>query len=118
MFVRLATIATGAVAALALSVAPASAHFCYNAHAFEKGMEGMSGSEAFMSFGELAFMFTELCPAGIDILADAAGVETYTAINVRTVMASGSGGKSQGIKHLDFEAIEAAMPDAFAACAE
>ena len=31
-------------------------------------------------------------------------------------MAQGADGKSQGIGHLDFDAIDAAFPDAVAAC--
>ena len=116
MFVRLATVATGAVAALALSVAPASAHFCYNAQAFEKGLMNMATSNGFMTFAEIAEHETGLCPAGIEVLADAAGVETWTPINAHAVMAGGSGGKSKGISHLDFGAIGAAFPAAAEAC--
>lgn len=118
MFVRLATVATGAVAALALSVAPASAHFCFNAHAHEGALMNMADSNGFVSFGELAAQITGFCPAGIEVLADAAGVETWTPINAHAVMAGGSQGKSKGISHLDIAAIEAAGPDAAAACAE
>jgi len=117
MFVRLATVATGVVAALALSVAPASAHFCYNAQAFEKGLMNMAKSNGFMTFAEIAERETGLCPAGIEVLAAAAGVETWTPINAHTVMAGGSGGKSKGISHLDFVAIGDAFPDAVKACA-
>ncbi len=50
------------------------------------------------------------------MLADAGGIETWTAINQRTVMAQGAIGKSKGISHIDFDAIEAAFPAAIAAC--
>lgn len=76
----------------------------------------MADSEAFVSFHDLAAEFTGLCDAGIEVLADAAAIETWTAINVRTVMTQGADGKSQGICHLDFDAIDAAFPDAVAAC--
>jgi hypothetical protein len=68
------------------------------------------------SFHDLAFEFTGLCDAGIEIVANAAGVEPWTAINLHTVMAQGSQGKSRGISHLDFEAIGAAEEDPVAAC--
>jgi hypothetical protein len=113
---RLSTVAAAAAATIALSAMPASAHFCFNKHAVQQGAEGMANSNGFASFHDLAFEFTGLCDEGIEILAEAAGVETWTAINVRTVMAQGSGGKSQGIGYLDFEAIEAAFPAAAAAC--
>jgi hypothetical protein len=113
---RAAVVLAGATTAIALSATSATAHFCFNAHAVQQGAQGMADSNGFASFEELAFEFTGLCPEGIEILADAAGVETWTAINVRTVMASGAVGKSQGISHLDFDAIDAATPAAIAAC--
>lgn len=113
---RAAIVAVSTVAAFAMSTGAANAHFCFNKHAVQQGGAGMANSQGFASFHDLAFEFTGLCDAGIDILADAAGVEPWTAINVRTTMAQGSGGKSQGIGYLDFEAIEAAFPDAVAAC--
>ncbi|MDQ4113852.1 MAG: hypothetical protein M3306_22555 [Actinomycetota bacterium] len=113
---RAAIVAVSAVAAVAMSVGPANAHFCFNKHAVQQGAAGMADSQGFASFHDLAFEFTGLCDAGIEILAHATGVEPWTAINVRTVMAQGAGGKSQGIGHLDFAAIDAATPDAVAAC--
>jgi hypothetical protein len=113
---RASVVAVSTVAAIAMSAGAANAHFCFNKHAVQQGAEGMANSEGFASFHDLAFEFTGLCDAGIEILADAAGVEPWTAINVRTVMAQGSQGKSQGIGYLDFEAIDAATPDAEDAC--
>lgn len=117
MFVRRAAVVlAAATSAIALSTTSANAHFCFNGHAVQQGAEGMANSNGFVSFEDLAFEFTELCPAGIAVLAEAAGVEPWTAINTRTVMAQGSGGKSKGISYVDFEAAEAAIPAATAAC--
>ncbi len=113
---RASVVAVSTVAAIAMSAGAANAHFCFNKHAVQQGAEGMANSEGFVSFHDLAFEFTGLCDAGIEVLADAGGVEPWTAINARTVMARGSQGKSQGIGYLDFEAIEAAFPDAVDAC--
>ncbi len=113
---RASVVAVSAIAAIAMSAGAANAHFCFNKHAVQQGAQGMANSQGFVSFHDLAFEFTGLCDAGIEILADAGGVEPWTAINVRTVMAQGSQGKSQGIGYLDFEAIEAAFPGAEAAC--
>lgn len=113
---RASVVAVSTVAAIVMSSGAANAHFCFNKHAVQQGAQGMANSQGFASFHDLAFEFTGLCDAGIEILADAAGVEPWTAINVRTVMAQGSNGKSQGIGYLDFEAIDAAFPDAMDAC--
>jgi len=113
---RAAVVAVSTVAVVAMSAGAANAHFCFNKHAVQQGAAGMANSAGFASFHDIAFEFTGLCDAGIAVLADAGGVEPWTAINVRTVMAQGSDGKSQGISYLDFEAIEAAFPDAAAAC--
>lgn len=113
---RTATVAVATIAAFVISTGAANAHFCFNRHAVQQGAQGMADSQGFVSFHDLAAEFTGLCDAGIEVLADAAGIETWTAINVHTVMAQGAGGKSQGIGHLDFAAIDAAFPDAVAAC--
>jgi hypothetical protein len=113
---RTVTVAVATFAAIALSTTAANAHFCFNKNAVQKGAQGMANSQGFVSFYDLAKEFTGLCDEGIDILAAAGGVETWTAINVRAVMARGSGGKSMGIGHLDFAGIEAAFADADAAC--
>lgn len=117
---RLATITGAAATALALGVAPASAHFCYVNNLTPQAVAGAAGSNGFATFGELALEFTGLCPAGIQILADAAGVEVGTPINTHAVMAGGAlsqGNEAGGISHLDFAAIDAAFPAAVDACA-
>jgi hypothetical protein len=120
MFVhRISTIALGAVTAVTLGLGPASAHYCYVNHMTPQAMAGASASGAFVSFHDLAFEFTGLCDAGIEVLADAAGISVGTPIHARVVMASGAearGKQAGGISHLDFGAIDAAFPDAAAAC--
>lgn len=86
-----------------------------------QAVAGASNSNGFATFSEVAFQFTGLCPEGIKVLADAAGVSVDTPINVHAVMAGGAqarGIDAGGISHLDFEAIDAAFPDAVAACPE
>lgn len=120
MFVRrISTIALGTVAALALGLGPATAHFCYVNNMTPQAMSGAGNSSNFVSFHDLAAEFTGLCDAGIQVLADAAGISVDTPIHVHAVMASGAafqGKDAPGISHLDFDAIDAAFPDAVAAC--
>jgi hypothetical protein len=112
---RIVISGVAAVAALLVTAVPADAHFCYKNKLTPQAAAGMARSQGFVTFGELAFQFTGLCPAGIEVLADAAGVTTGTPIHARAVMAGGSGG-NKAIRHLDFDAIDAAFPDAVAAC--
>jgi hypothetical protein len=119
---RVLTVGVATVAAVLLGAGPASAHFCYFTEANVKAELGRAGSSAFVTFGDLALEFTGFCPDGIQILADAAGVTTGTVIHARTVMAGGtlkegSGADPKPISHLDFAAVEAAIPTAGAACA-
>ena len=120
MFVRrISTIAVGTAAALALGLGPASAHFCYVNNMTPQAMAGAGNSNGFASFHDLAFEFTGLCDAGIQVLADAAGISVATPINLHAVMAGGAesrGHDAPGISHLDFEAIDAAFPAAIEAC--
>jgi hypothetical protein len=120
MFVRrLSTLSIGTIAAVALGLGPASAHICYVNNMTPQAMAGASSSSGFLSFHDLAFQFTNLCDAGIQVLAGAAGVSVETPINTRAVMAGGAefqGKDARGISHLDFEALDAAFPDAVAAC--
>lgn len=54
------------------------------------------------------------------MLADAGGISTTTAIHAHAVMAGGAlrnGKHIKPISHLDFDALDAAFPDAVAACA-
>jgi hypothetical protein len=118
---RLATTGIGAIAVLALTAGPASAHFCFKTNLNERAAEGQAGSANWVSFHDLAFEITGLCDAGIAILAEAGGATPSTLINGHGLMAGGtlrkgedSGTKS--ISHLDFEAIEAATGEAIAAC--
>lgn len=109
------------ITAVVLASGPASAHFCFKTNLNERAAEAKAGSPAWVSFGELAFEFTGLCPEGIEVLADAGGVEVDTLINTRGTMAGGTLKKgadsgTPSISHLDFDAIDAAFPDAAAAC--
>jgi hypothetical protein len=118
---RLATTGIGAIAVLALTAGPASAHFCFKTNLNERAAEGQAGSANWVSFHDLAFEFTGLCDAGIEILAEAGGVTPDTLINGHGTMAGGTLRKgadsgTPSISHLDFEAIDAATPDAIAAC--
>jgi hypothetical protein len=110
------------VAAVALAAGPAQAHFCFKTNLNERAAEGMAGSANWVSFGDLAFEFTGLCPEGIEILAAAGGATVDTLINSHGTMAGGTLRKGEAagtpsISHLDFEAIDAAFPEAAAACA-
>ena len=111
---RLAILTVTTVASIGLGVGPAAAHFCYHNNLTPQAAAGMLHSNGYMSFGELASEVTGLCPAGVQVLADAAGVTVDTPIHARAVMAHGR--SNPAIGHLDFDAIDAAMPDAAAAC--
>lgn len=118
---RRALTTTAATAAIvALTAGQASAHFCFKDNLNERAAEGMAGSANWVSFGDLAAEITGLCPAGIEILAEAGGVTTATLINGHGLMAGGTLKKessgNKAISHLDFEGIDAAFPDAVAAC--
>lgn len=118
-FRRAATVATTALLGVALAAGSAQAHFCYVNNMTPQAVAGAGGSNGFVTFGELAAQFTGLCPAGIAVLADAAGVAVDTPINAHAVMAGGAEARGRnvpGIGHLDFAAIDAAFPDAVAAC--
>ena len=105
---RLTTVAAATVAMVALSASAASAHFCYFSDPNPNGNAGRAGSNGFQTFESIAFEFTGLCPAGIQVLADAAGIETDTLINAHGVMAGPTDG-NKAISHLNFGAIEAAL---------
>ncbi len=112
-------VATGT--AVVLAAGPASAHFCFKTSLNERAAQGMAGSSNWRSFGDLAFEFTGLCPAGIQVLADAGGVTVDTLINGHGTMAGGTlkkgeRGGNKAISYLDFEGIDAAFPAAAAAC--
>jgi hypothetical protein len=118
---RLATTGIAAMAVVALTAGPASAHFCFKTNLNERAAEGQAGSANWVSFHDLAFEFTGLCDAGIEVLAEAGGVTSDTLINGHGTMAGGTLRKGEdagtpSISHLDFEAIDAAFPAAAAAC--
>lgn len=114
----------GAVAAVGLATGTANAHFCFKTNLNERAAQGMSGSSNWVSFGTLAAEFLPgLCDDGIAHLAEAGGVTPSTLINTHGTMAGGTlkkadGGGTKSISHLNFEAIDAAVPGAFALCAE
>jgi hypothetical protein len=119
---RLATTGIAAMAVVALTAGPASAHFCFKTNLNERAAEGQAGSANWVSFHDLAFEITRLCDEGIAILADAGGATLETLINGHGTMAGGTLRKgadagTNSISHLDFEGIEAAEEDAAAACA-
>lgn len=118
-FRRPLTVLAAAAASLAVAAGPASAHFCYHNNLNANAAAGMLGSNGYATFAELALEETGLCPAGIQVLATAAGVTTGTLIKAHGVMAGGlakQGRENKPIGHLDFAAIEAAFPAAAAAC--
>ena len=110
------------MAAVALAAGPASAHFCFKTNLNERAAEGMASSANWVSFHDLAFEFTGLCDAGIDVLAAAGGVTPATLINSHGTMAGGTLRKgpaagTKSISYLDFDGLDAAVPAAAAACA-
>ena len=117
---RIGTATVATVAAVVLAAAPASAHFCFKTELNERAAQGMAGSNNWVPFEVLAFEFTGLCDAGIEVLAEAGGVTTDTLINGHGLMAGGTLRKAESgnkaISHLDFDAIDAAMGEANAAC--
>ena len=118
---RLVTTGIATVAAVALAAGPANAHFCFKTNLNERAAQGMAGSANWVSFHDLAFEFTGLCDAGIEVLAEAGGATPDTLINSHGTMAGGTLRKgadagTPSISHLDFEAIDAAFPAAAEAC--
>lgn len=105
---RLSIVAGAAATTIALTAGSASAHFCFFDDPNPNGDAGRAGSNGFVTFESLATEFTGLCPAGIQVLADAAGVELNTLINAHGVMAGPTDG-NKAISHLDFAALDAAL---------
>jgi hypothetical protein len=114
----------GAVAIVGLATGPANAHFCFKTSLNAKAAQGMAGSANWVSFGSLAAEFLpDLCEEGIEHLAAAGGVTTSTLINTHGTMAGGTLRKgadagTPSISYLNFEALDAAVPDAFELCAD
>jgi hypothetical protein len=112
----------GTVAIVGFAAAPANAHFCFKTNLNAMAAQGMAGSANWVPFGELAAQFLpDLCPAGIQHVATAAGVTTSTLINSHGTMAGGTLKKgpnagTPSISHLDFEALDASIPGAYALC--
>jgi hypothetical protein len=112
----------GTVAIVGIAAAPASAHFCFKTNLNARAAQGMAGSSNWVAFGDLAAQFLpDLCPAGIQHVATAAGVTTSTLINSHGTMAGGTLKKgpnagTPSISHLNFAALDAAIPGAYALC--
>ena len=113
---RLSVVAAATAAAVAFSTVPAEAHFCFKREMNEHSYAGKAGSNSWVTFEVMAAEITGLCTAGLEILADAGGVEMGTLIKTHGVMAGPTDG-NKAIGHLDFDAIDAAFPAAAAACA-
>ncbi|MGH8894115.1 MAG: hypothetical protein ACRDWY_12565 [Actinomycetes bacterium] len=117
---------TGAavVAAGVMGVAaagPAAAHFCFKTNRNATSTAAIAGSQGWVSFADIARTeLPGLCEAGIAHIATAAGATPDTMIKAHGVMAGGTLRKAEpgtsSISHLDFDALFAAVPDAFALC--
>jgi hypothetical protein len=122
LFRRATVVGIAAFAGLALAATPASAHFCFKTHLSDRAAAGMAGSANWVSFGDLATEFLPgLCEEGVELLAEAGGVTPGTPINTHGTMAGGTLRKGENagtpsISYLNFEALDAAIPDAFEAC--
>jgi hypothetical protein len=119
---RVLTTTAATAAVFALAVGQANAHFCFKENLNERAAQGMGKSANWIEFGTLGAEITGLCPAGVEVLADAGGVTMTTLINGHGLMAggtlkSGEGSGNKAIGHLDFDGIDAAFPAAAAACA-
>lgn len=112
---RLSTVAAATVVTIALGAGSASAHFCYFKNGNENTDEKRAGSTALMPFSEYV-QFTGICTEGAEMLAAAGGITMDTLMNGRGVMAAGVEGGNKAIGHLDFGAVLAAGPAAFAEC--
>jgi hypothetical protein len=116
MFVRRLSIVSGlAAATVALSTGAAFAHECYFTNPNPNAQAARAGTPAFMSFHDMAYQFTGLCDDGIALVAEAAGITPDTLINTKGMMAGPTDG-NRAIQHLDFDALDEAMPAAVEAC--
>lgn len=119
---RAVTTGIATAALVALSAGPAAAHFCFKTELNERAAAGMAGSSNWFTFASIASSeLPGLCPAGVAYLANAAGATPNTLINGHGTMAGGTLRKgpdagNKAISHLDFGALEAAIPTAFALC--
>ncbi len=107
---------------VALVAGSAGAHFCFKTNLNPNAAAGMAGSANWVSFADIAAQeLPDLCPAGVEFIANAAGATPETLINGHGTMAGGTLKKgpdsgNKAISHLDFEALEAAIPEAFELC--
>lgn len=125
---RAVTAAVGGVAMVGLAAGPAAAHFCFKTGLNEWAAGGMAGSASWVSFEDIASSFLldvdgdPLCDQGIQYLATEGGVELDTLINTHGTLAGGTlkkgESKAKTISHLDFEALDAAVPLAFEMCGQ
>jgi hypothetical protein len=118
---RALTTAGATVGIIALTAGSASAHFCYFNDLNDRAAAGIGSSSAFATVADLVRLYVhpEMCDEGIEIIAAGGGVTPSTLVNIKGTMAGGNvkqGKTNPAISHLDFDGIEAAVPDAFAAC--
>lgn len=123
-FIARAGAATALAAVMALAAAgPAAAHFCFKTNRNATSAAAIAGSQGWISFADIARSeIPGICEAAIDYIAAASGASADTMINTRAVMAGGTLRKgpdsgTPSISHLDFEALEAAIPGGLALCA-
>jgi D-arabinose 1-dehydrogenase-like Zn-dependent alcohol dehydrogenase len=113
-------LAVGLVAAVA---GPAFAHECYNTQRSDTSTAAAAGSNGWATFSdEVAQFVGPLCPAGVQVLAQAAGVTPTTLIHQNSLMAGGTVANTghpgtPAISYLNIAALQAAVPAAFQACA-
>lgn len=117
-------IAVAAAGLMAVAAAgPASAHFCFKTNRNETSTAAIAGSNNWMSFADIARQeIPGICDAAIAHIAAAAGASPDVMIHTHSVMAGGTLKKGEAagtpsISHLDFAALEAAIPDGLALCA-
>ena len=120
---RFAVTAAATGGLLVAAAAPALAHECYNTQRSATGNAAAAGSNGWATFAsEVAeFIPPASCPAGVQLLAAAAGITPDTLILQHATMASGTANSPHGpgtpaISYLNFGALDAAVPDAIAAC--
>jgi hypothetical protein len=121
-FLARAAAAGTAVVLAVVAAGPASAHFCFKTNRNATSTAAVAGLANWMSFADIARVeLPGICDAGIAYIADAAGASADVMINTHATMAGGTLRKGEdsgtrSISHLDFEALEAAIPGGFALC--
>ncbi|MGH8969804.1 MAG: hypothetical protein ACRDV1_07625 [Actinomycetes bacterium] len=117
-----AVVAAGVMAVAAAG--PASAHFCFKTNRNATSTAAIAGSNNWISFADIAREeIPGVCDAAIAYIAEAAGASADTMINGHGTMAGGTlrkgaGSGTSSISHLDFEALEAAIPAGMALCGD